>query len=106
MTDRDMPRRAVVSEIAEAHNMTKVEAEKILETTLNAIASQIASRGRFHIAEFGSVSVKIRPPRSYFNPKTETMSVSDGDVSLKIRISKAMRFRLLKDLPDSLADGQ
>ena len=95
MTDRDMPRRSVVSDIADAHGLTKVEAEKVLETTLEAIANQIAERGRFHIAEFGSVSVKVRPPRPYFNPKTEVMSVSDGDVSLKIRISKAMKERLI-----------
>lgn len=98
MTDqKDMPRKAVITKIAESHGLSKVEAEKILRTTLEAIGVELKKRGRFHIAEIGSVTVAKRNPRRYFNPRTQEESVSDGDVSLKIKISKAMRTRLLRD---------
>lgn len=98
MVERDMPRRAVVSQIADTHGVTKVEAEAILRTALSAIAEQIASRGRFHIAEVGSITFSRRRPRRYFNPRTREESVSDGDVALKIKISKSMK-ALLDDAP-------
>lgn len=98
MADKDMPRRSVVSEIAERHRMTKVEAERVLRTALGSIARQLAIRGRFHVAEIGSISVSERNPRRYFNPRTREESVSDGDSALKIRVSKAMR-RKLRDNP-------
>lgn len=94
MLDRDMPRRAVVSKIADSHGMTKVEAERILRTALAAVAEQIAARGRFHMAEVGSISFARREPRRYFNPRTREDSVSEGDIALKIKISKSMRQRL------------
>lgn len=96
MVERDMPRRAVVSEIADKHNITKVEAEDVLKTTLTAIAKQIALRGRFHVAEVGSITSSRRKPRRYFNPRTREESVSDGDVAVKIKISKSMKARLLQ----------
>lgn len=94
MLERDMPRRAVVSKIADAHGVTKVEAERILRTALSAVAEQIALRGRFHLAEVGSISFSKRQPRRYFNPRTRADSVSEGDIALKIKISKSMRQRL------------
>ena len=100
MVERDMPRRAVVSQIADTHGVTKVEAEEILRTALSAISEQIASRGRFHIAEVGSITFSRRRPRRYFNPRTREESVSEGDVALKIKISKAMKARLMdSDIP-------
>ena len=94
MVERDMPRRAVVSKIAEAHGLTKIEAERVLRTALEGIAEQIAARGRFHVAEVGSISATRREPRRYFNPRTRKESVSDGDLALKIKISKGMRARI------------
>ena len=96
MVERDMPRRAVVSQIADMHGVTKVEAETILRTALSAIADQIALRGRFHVAEVGSITYSRRRPRKYFNPRTRKESISEGDVALKIKVSKTMRNKLLK----------
>lgn len=94
MHDRDMPRRAVVSRIADSHGITKIEAEKILRTAFEAVAEQITQRGRFHVAEVGSITFARREPRRYFNPRTRTDAVSEGDIALKIKISKSMRKRL------------
>lgn len=104
MSDKDMPRKAVINKVADENGLTKVEAERVLRSALDAIADQIATRGRFHIAEIGSVSKADRRPRRYFNPRTGVDSVSTGDVALKINISKQMRQRLRKmsrDLPRS-----
>lgn len=86
-----MPRRAVVSKIAASHGLTKVEAERVLRTALVEIADQLADRGRFHIAEIGSVSIAKRRPRKYYNPRTGEETISSGDIALKIKISKSMR---------------
>ena len=86
-----MPRRAVVSRISDDHGLTKVEAEKILRTALTEIARQLAERGRFHVAEVGSITVSKRKPRKYYNPRTGKETVSSGDFALKIRISKSMK---------------
>lgn len=94
MSAKDLPRRAVIAEIAKAHSMTKIEAEQILRTALSAIADQLAERERFHIAEIGSITVAERNPRRYFNPRTRKESISEGVFALKIRISKAMKHRL------------
>ena len=89
-----MPRKAVISKLAESHEMSKVEAERVLRTALLAIGEQLAGRGRFHVAEIGSITVAKRPPRRYFNPRTKSEAVSEGDYSLKINISKQMRKRI------------
>jgi len=97
MLERDMPRRAVVSKIADAHNMSKVEAELVLRTALSGVAEQVSKRGRFHVAEIGSIAIVKRKPRRYFNPRTQKESVSKGDVALKIKISKSMKQRALEE---------
>lgn len=94
MTQQDMPRKTVISEIASQSGVSKVDAERILRIAMSAVAAEIAARGRFHIAEIGSISVARRPPRRFFNPRTRKESVSSGDVSLKINISKKMRRKL------------
>lgn len=94
MTDNEMPRKAVVARVASENNLSKVDAERVLRTALNAIAHELKARGRFHLAEIGSITIAKRRPRRYFNPRTRKDAVSDGDVSLKINISKQMRERL------------
>jgi len=94
MSTREMPRKAVIARIADSQNLTKVEAEKMLQAVLNEIAQEIAERGRFHIAEIGSVSVVHRRPRRFFDPRNQTEAMSAGSTSLKINMSKAMRTRI------------
>jgi DNA-binding protein HU-beta len=94
MTEKDMPRKAVVSRVAITHGLPKTKAEQVVRTVLEAIAEELARRDRFHIAEIGSVSVAERSPRLYFNPRTREEAVSSGDTALKINISKQMRERL------------
>lgn len=97
MAEKDMPRKAVINRVAGSHGLSKVEAEKVVRTVLSAIAVELADRGRFHVAEIGSVSIARRPPRRYFNPRTKSEAVSEGDISLKINISKQMRERMEKE---------
>lgn len=91
-----MPRKAVIAQVAQDQGVSKIEAERLVRTVLNAIASELSDRGRFHIAEIGSVSVAARPPRRYFNPRTRSDAVSHGDTALKINISKQMRERIIR----------
>ena len=92
----EMPRKSVVARIADVHNVSKVDAERIMRTVLDAIAEELAERGRFHVAEIGSITVAERRPRRYFNPRTLKESVSGGDHALKINISKRMKGRLFR----------
>jgi nucleoid DNA-binding protein len=94
MAGSDMPRKTVIAQVARQHGVSKVEAEKIVRTVLESVAAELAARGRFHIAEVGSVTVAERPPRRYFNPRTGEESVSGGGKALKINISKHMKARL------------
>jgi len=94
MADKDMPRKAVINRLSESHDMSKIESERVLRTVFESVAEQLADRGRFHIAEIGSVTIATRPPRRYFNPRTKKEAISEGDVSLKINISKHMRKRI------------
>lgn len=89
-----MPRKAVIARVAKENDISKTDAEQLVRSVLEAVAAEIGERGRFHIAEIGSVSVAARPPRRYFNPRTRTEAVSQGDQVLKINISKQMRERL------------
>ena len=66
-----------------------------MRTVLEGVAEELAERGRFHVAEIGSITVAPRRPRRYFNPRTLKEAVSDGDAALKINISKSMRARML-----------
>lgn len=91
-----MPRKAVINRLSECHGISKIEAERMLRTVMTSVAEQLSERGRFHIAEIGSVSIAKREPRRYFNPRTKQDAVSGGDVSLKINISKQMRARTKK----------
>jgi len=95
MSENGMPRRSVINRVAEENNLSKVEAERIVRSVLSAVAKELADRGRFYVAEIGSILVAERAPRRYFDPRTKKDAVSTGDVSLKINISKAMR-RLLE----------
>jgi nucleoid DNA-binding protein len=97
MAEKDMPRKAVIARVAREERVSKVEAERLVRTVLEAIADQLAKRGRFHVAEIGSLSIAVRPPRRYFNPRTRRDAVSHGDTALKINISKQMRERLNGD---------
>jgi|TARA_R100000687_G_C6386837_1_gene135375 nucleoid DNA-binding protein len=94
MAEKDMPRKAVIARVAKENSISKTEAEQLVHSVLDAVAVEICQRGRFHIAEIGSVSVAERPPRRYFNPRTRKEAVSQGDQVLKINISKQMRERL------------
>lgn len=94
MAEQDMPRKAVVSKVAKANGFSKVEAERVLGSVLDAMAEELADRGRFHVAEIGSISIVERPPRRYFNPRSRKEAISGGDISLRINISKKMRKRL------------
>lgn len=89
-----MPRKSVISKIADNHGVSKVEAERIMRTVLDGVAEELADRGRFHVAEIGSITIARRRPRRYFNPRTLQESVSGGDFALKLNISRRMRARL------------
>lgn len=89
-----MPRKAVITRVAAEQGISKVEAERLVRAVLESVAEELAERGRFHVAEIGSVTVARRPPRRYFNPRTSAVSLSAGDVALKVNISKQMRERL------------
>lgn len=88
---KDMPRKAVISKVSETHGLNKVEGERLVRTVLEGIAQELVRRGRFHIAEIGSITVSRRRPRRFFNPRTLEEAVSEGDHALKINISKRLR---------------
>lgn len=90
------PRKTLIESVATKHALSKADADRIISIVFDAIANEVVDKGRFHIAEIGSITAQCRAPRPYFNPRTKQEEVSKGTVSLKISISKKMRrlFRL------------
>ena len=94
MPQNETPRKAIISRIFKEHGMSKQEADALARLVLSTIAEELASSGRFYIAEIGAITVVDRGPRRYFNPRTAKEAFSRGRRDLNIRISKQMKARL------------
>ncbi len=83
----------IVEKVAAAHNLTKVEARAMVDTTLGAIAEG-ARTGEVSLPGFGKFKVQSRPARDGRNPRT-------GE-TIKIAASKKLTFQPAKALRDAL----
>jgi len=66
-----MTKSELVELVAEAHDqITRREAEVVINEVFDAISTSLASGGRVELRGFGSFTVKKREPRLGRNPKT------------------------------------
>ena len=66
-----MNKTELVNAIAENANLSKADAKKALEATLDAIAGALKSGDKIALVGFGTFSVSERPSRTGINPRTK-----------------------------------
>jgi DNA-binding protein HU-beta len=84
----------LVSILAEAQDITKAQAQAILDSVLKSIVSGAASDGEVSLPGFGKFKVKASPEREGRNP-------ANGE-KIKIAASKKLSFSPAKAVKDSL----
>ena len=90
-----MNKSELIDAIAQKGGLTKVDAGKALDATLEAIGDALKAGDTVTLVGFGSFSVKERAARTGRNPKT-------GE-ELQIPASKVPSFKAGKGLKDSVA---
>lgn len=89
-----MNKSELVSAISEGAGLTKVEAKKALDVTLNAIAEALKSGDKVALLGFGNFAVAERPAREGINPATKE--------KIQIPAKKVIKFKAGAELADAL----
>ena len=84
----------IVDEIAAKADVTKAQATKAFEVFIAAITKSLKKGDRVQVPGFGSFSVSKRNARQGRNPAT--------GATIHIAASKSVRFKMGKDLKDTL----
>ncbi|MCJ8146476.1 MULTISPECIES: HU family DNA-binding protein [Acinetobacter] len=90
-----MNKSELIDAIAQKGGLTKVDAGKALDATIESISAALKAGDTVTLVGFGSFSVKERAARTGRNPKT--------GAELKIPASKVPSFKAGKGLKDSVA---
>ena len=89
-----MNKAELVAEIAKNAGLTKVDAEKALEATMDAVEATLKAGDEVRLVGFGTFSVATRKATTGRNPRTGK--------EIKIPASKAPKFKAGKLLKDAL----
>ena len=84
----------LVTIVAEAHDISKAQAQAILDSVLKSIVKAAASNDEVSLAGFGKFKVKASPEREGRNP-------ANGE-KIKIAASKKLAFSPAKAVKDVL----
>ena len=72
-----MNKSELISAIAEKSGLSKVDAKKALDATLNVISAEVKTGGKVVLVGFGTFSVSERNARKGINPRTkETIDIA------------------------------
>jgi DNA-binding protein HU-beta len=82
---KSMKKSEMIDHIAATHELTKVEASRVLDTVIGIIHTDLKKEGRCSIPNLGTFTVSKRAARTGRNPAT-------GE-ALKIKASKVTRFK-------------
>ena len=89
-----MNKTELIAAIAEKSGVKKVDAEKALKAFTDVVAEELKKGEKVQLVGFGTFDVLKRPARQGRNPRTGK--------SMKIKASKAPKFKAGKALKDSL----
>ena len=89
-----MNKTELIDKIAAGAELTKADAKKALEATLNAVKEALAKDDKVTLIGFGTFSVNERPAREGINPATKA--------KIKIAAKKVAKFKAGADLNDAL----
>lgn len=89
-----MNKADLVSQVAELSGLTKVQAEKAINGTIEAISGELKKGGSLTLVNFGTFSVADRSARVGKNPQT-------GE-AINIAAKKVAKFKPGKSLADAV----
>lgn len=85
-----MNKSELISAVAEKSGLSKVDAKKALDATLEAIAGEVKAGGKVVLVGFGTFSVSERSARKGINPRTKK--------AINIPAKKAAKFKAGSEL--------
>ncbi|AJM71862.1 HU family DNA-binding protein [Mycoplasma yeatsii] len=89
-----MTKKDLIDEIIINENISKADAEKVVNRLFEAISNHLISGKEVSVAGFGKFSISERAAREGINPST-------GE-KIKISASKSAKFKPAKQLKESL----
>ena len=89
-----MNKRELIDTVAANAEITKKEADAVVNATLDAIIEGLAKEGKVVLPGFGSFEVRNKTAREGRNPRTGK--------SMKIKASKAPKFKAGKKLKEEV----
>ena len=89
-----MTKSELIESVAERRNLTRKEADIIVNTILQEIGGALSRHDRVELRGFGSFSVKVRPAREGRNPRTgDAVHVEEKRVPF-FKAGKELRLRV------------
>lgn len=89
-----MNKTELIEKVALGANLSKADAKKALEATLEAIKNALVEGDKIQLIGFGTFSVNERPAREGINPLTKQ--------KISIAAKKVAKFKAGAELADSL----
>ncbi|MCI0619583.1 HU family DNA-binding protein [Candidatus Wolfebacteria bacterium] len=89
-----MNKMALVELLAEKHGVTKADAERMIDTLIDAVTGSLKKGEEVSIAGLGIFSAKMRAARTARNPRT--------GASIQVPAMRVPKFRAAKALKDAV----
>jgi DNA-binding protein HU-beta len=89
-----MTKAELVSRIADEAQITQSQANKALQSFINAVSLEIKENSSINVTGLGTFSVSERAERAGINPRTRE--------PIKIPASRSVKFKCSKSLRDAL----
>ncbi len=86
-----MNKSELVGSIAEKSELSKKDAEKVLNAVLESIEEALAQGDKIQLVGFGSFEVRERPERKGRNPQTKAEIVIPASKAPVFKVGKALK---------------
>ena len=90
-----MNKTELIAAVAEKTGMTKKDAERVINATVDSITSSLVKGDKVQVSGFGSFEVKAREARVGRNPRTKE--------TIQIPATRLPAFKAAKALKDAVA---
>lgn len=93
----NLKKKDLASAIAKEHDLTKKQADEIINQVFDEIKDCITTGGTVEIAGFGKFSLQERAARTCINPQTKE--------KIEVPASKAVKFTVAKAFKDAAKEA-
>ena len=84
-------KKVLAEVVAEKHNLTKKEANEIVELVFDTVKAELKKGGKVDVAGFGKFEVKARNARTGINPATKQKIMVPATKVPAFKASKALK---------------